>query len=309
MPRTMTNIHDKFIKQILSDKQLAIDFLQQYLPETLVRVIDFSTLEQQDNSYITDQLKTSFSDLLWKVKLQGGEGLQISLLLEHKSSPDPKTAFQLLEYLALGYQKQLREKKKPELIIPILYYHGKKNWRFKPVEDYFTTYPAPLQKYLPAFAIEFVNLHQVSPEQILALKNGLLGSAILLQKYCFDPEALTTYIHNIVENLNPYLESNDTKVIFVYMITGIRLEKQYLTEAVKKLPDDMNTKVMTIYDQLILEGKELGLTEGIEKGFTQALEKTVLNAHDAGINLATIRVITGENEEKIKQILQKNKRK
>ena len=66
----------------------------------------------------------------------------------------------------------------------------------------------------------------------------------------------------------------------------------------------MNTKVMTIYDQLILEGKEQGLAEGMEK----ALQKTVLNAFDAGIDIATIGIITGKNTEKINRILIQHKR-
>lgn len=308
MPGRITNIHDKFIKQILSDKELAIEFLQHYLPEELVKTLDFGTLQQQDTSYITDRLKTSYSDLLWRVKIKGRDSLQISLLLEHKSSPDTKTAFQLLEYLALGYQKQLRERKEPELIVPVLYYHGKRKWKFRAIKEYFNDYPDFLKKYLPAFDTEFVNLHKVASEQIMALKNGLLSSAIMLQKYCFDPEGLAAYIRRIVENLNPYLQSNATDVIFVYMIIGVRLEKRHLTEAIKKLPDDMSTKVMTIYDQLILEGKKQGLAEGIEKGVIKTLERTVLNAYDAGIDVATIRIITGESEENINVILKQHNR-
>lgn len=157
-----------------------------------------------------------------------------------------------------------------------------------------------MKKYIPVFSSEFINLAELSPEQIYALKNGLLGSAIMLQKYCFDPEELATHMDRIVENLNPYLDSNVTNSIFVYLITGIRLEKIYLADAVKKLPDEMSTKVMTIYDQLIQEGRE----QGIEK----TLQKTVLNAYDAGIDIATIRIITGEGEEKIKRILAQNNR-
>lgn len=49
MPRNnITNIHDKFIKQILSNKELAVEFLQQYLPEPLNSILDFETLNQQD---------------------------------------------------------------------------------------------------------------------------------------------------------------------------------------------------------------------------------------------------------------------
>ena len=81
MPRNnITNIHDKFIKQILSNKELAVEFLQQYLPEPLNSILDFETLNQQDTSYITDELKTSYSDLIWGVQMKGKESLQISLL-------------------------------------------------------------------------------------------------------------------------------------------------------------------------------------------------------------------------------------
>ncbi|WP_367915238.1 Rpn family recombination-promoting nuclease/putative transposase [Leadbetterella sp. DM7] len=62
MPRNITDIHDKFIKQILSRKELAAAFLQQYLPEELVSILDFETLKQRDTSYITGSLKTSYSD-------------------------------------------------------------------------------------------------------------------------------------------------------------------------------------------------------------------------------------------------------
>ena len=301
MPRNnITNIHDKFIKQILSNKELAIEFLQQYLPEPLSSILDFETLNQQDTSYITDGLKASYSDLIWGVKMKGRENLQISLLLEHKSSADRNTTFQLLEYLALAYQKQLREKKNPELIVPILYYHGKKSWKFKPLNEYFAVYPDLLKKYLPIFSAEFINLQDVSSEQIYAFKNGLLTSAVMLQKYYFNPEELATHLERIVENLNPYLESNVTNSIFVYMIMATQIVKSDFTEAIKKLPGDMSTKMLTLYDQLILEGRE--------KGITETVQKTILNAYHAGIDIATIRIITGESEEKIKQILVQNKR-
>jgi|GEM_PF-1950412 len=71
MPRDITNIHDKFIKQILSNKELAVEFLKQYLPEALTSILDFETLTQQDTSYITDRLKTSYSDLIWGVQIKG----------------------------------------------------------------------------------------------------------------------------------------------------------------------------------------------------------------------------------------------
>lgn len=300
MSKEIANIHDKFIKQILSNKNLAIDFLSEYLPECLVSIIDFQTLTYHDTSYISESLKASYSDLIWRVKINRKEYLQISLLLEHKSYADPFAVFQLLEYLALGYRKQIRENKQPELIVPILYYHGKKEWVFKPIEAFFRKYPDILKTYLPTFATEFVNLHQVATEQILALTNGLLRSAIMLQKHYFDSESFNAHVQTIIENMNPYWESNITDVIFVYMIQNERLDERPFMEFVKKLPDDMSTKVMSLYDQLI--------QRGINKGIEKALERTILNAYDNGIDVATVRLITGESEKKINFILKKNSR-
>lgn len=172
-----------------------------------------------------------------------------------------------------------------------------------------------MKAYLPAFTPEFVNLHQVPAEQIFALQNGMLSSAIMLQKYCFDPVSLSNHIHNIIENLRPYLDSNVTDTIFVYMIKGTGLDHKYFTESVQKLSDSMSTKMKTLYDQLIdmgkeqwiAEGKEQGLAEGFER-LAKTIERTVLNAYDAGIEIGTIRIITGESEEKINRILSRNNR-
>ncbi len=104
------------------------------------------------------------------------------------------------------------------------------------------------------------------------------------------------------------MESNATDAIFVYMVEGVRFQKKELADAVKILPDTMSNKVMTIYDQLILEGRQLGKKEGIEQGIAQSLQTTVLNAFDNGVEIPLIRLITGETEEKINAILRQNKR-
>lgn len=118
MPHKINNIHDKFIRQILSHKEIAIEFLSQYLPSQLTRIIDFETLTHQDISYINESLKVSYSDLIWRVKIKDSEHLKISLLLEHKSYADSKVVFQLLEYLAFGYRKQINEEKKTNSLFP-----------------------------------------------------------------------------------------------------------------------------------------------------------------------------------------------
>lgn len=300
MPKEIIHAHDNFIKQLLSGKEYAVSFLKDYLPGQLVKIIDFKTLTSQDTSYVSKDLNATFSDLVWSVQTRDKKKLRISLLLEHKSYIDSGTAFQLLEYLASGYRKQMKEDKKVEPIIPILYYHGKKGWKFKTLEDYFREYPQAIQPYLPAFVTEFINLQKVSPEQILALTHSLVISALLYQKCYFDRASLKAHFNSIFTNLLPYWDRNEARSLFVYILQNPYLELSFIEESIKNLPDDMSTKVMTAYDQLMQKGKAQGMAE--------ALVKTILNAFDNGFNLSTIRTITGESEEKINLILRQNQR-
>lgn len=299
MSTKITHLHDTFIKDVLSHKESAIDFFKEYLPGSLVKALDLETLTPLGTSYINRHLKTSYSDLVWSVKMKDQENLQISMLLEHKSTADVDTAFQLLEYLALAYRKQRKEIKKTELIVPILYYHGKHDWEFRSMQSFFPDLPDFLKVYIPAFHTEYVNLHGFSAAQILELENGLLSGAIMLQKYFFYPEDLNTYFLNILEKLSPYLHTNLIEPIFVYLkYSG--LDKEHFDEAIKNLPEDMRTRVLTLGEQF----KVAGIAEGRE----QVLQKTVLNAFDNGYAVSEICLITGESEQKINQLLKQNNR-
>lgn len=307
MPNKIIHIHDTFIKDILSHKEAATNFFKEYLPGSLVQIINFETLTPLNTSYVGQNLKTSYSDLVWSVKLKNQKNVQISMLLEHKSHPDPDTAFQLLEYLALAYRKQRRETKKTELIIPVLYYHGKTDWKFKSLESFFSDLPDVLKGYLPAFLTEFVNLHRFPAEKILQLHSGLLSGALMIQKYFFDPVRLNSYFYSILERLQPFLYSNLIESVFVYLeYSGLNITQ--LEQDIQKLPEDMSTRIITLREQLLTQGKKEGILQGIAEERVRATQKTVLNAFDNGIDLLTIRLITDESEETINHILKENNR-
>ncbi|MCB1160899.1 MAG: Rpn family recombination-promoting nuclease/putative transposase, partial [Leptospiraceae bacterium] len=63
------NIHDKFFKSLMTEKENAIDFFQNYLPPELLKEIDLETLELEKESFVDDKLKEGFSDVLYRVKI------------------------------------------------------------------------------------------------------------------------------------------------------------------------------------------------------------------------------------------------
>ncbi|TAF28562.1 MAG: Rpn family recombination-promoting nuclease/putative transposase [Runella slithyformis] len=233
MPKPPTNIHDKFIKELLSNRDVAEAFLREYLPQAVVEILDFKTMTYLNTSYLSKQLQASYSDMVWRIATHHHEAIKVCLLLEHKSYPDPNVAFQMLEYMALGYQTQLKNKQGLELILPVLYYHGQDKWQFKSVSQHFEHLPLPFQPYVPSYKTSFVNLNDLSQAQIMGLKHGLLRAALLLQHHYFDPEKLNNSISNILESLNPYLHLNPTEFIFVYLIQNGRLNRVRLEESLK----------------------------------------------------------------------------
>jgi predicted transposase/invertase (TIGR01784 family) len=218
MPKPVNNIHDKFVKELLSNREVAEAFLQEYLPKNIVEALDFKTMTYLNTSYLSKQLQASFSDMVWRITTYDNEAVRVCLLLEHKSYPDANAAFQMFEYMALGYQTQLKNKQGLELILPVLYYHGQDKWQFKAVSEHFEQLPVQFQPYIPKYETIFVNLNDLSHAQIQNLQHGLLRAALLLQHNYFNPEKLNNSIRNILESLNPYLDLNPTDFIFGFFM-------------------------------------------------------------------------------------------
>ena len=62
MPQPITNIHDKFIKQILSDKEAAIAFLRELLPKKIADFLELPSLNYVNTSYLSKARQRKTTD-------------------------------------------------------------------------------------------------------------------------------------------------------------------------------------------------------------------------------------------------------
>ena len=98
--------HDDFIRNILSNKEIAVEYFKNYLPDFVRERLDFSKLEQLPGTYLSDELKKTLSDIIYSCGLKGGKGsIKVSLLIEHKSHPDKYTPVQIGGYIFSALQK------------------------------------------------------------------------------------------------------------------------------------------------------------------------------------------------------------
>ena len=115
---TVQNPHDRFFRESFGRVHIARNYLEEYLPEPVLGLLDLDTLTLQEGSFIDEEMREHQTDLLYQVQLQGGGTATIYLLFEHKSFPDVLVALQLLRYMVNLWQQQVKEKVPLTPIIP-----------------------------------------------------------------------------------------------------------------------------------------------------------------------------------------------
>jgi predicted transposase/invertase (TIGR01784 family) len=110
MPKNHLSAHDRYIRSILSHASVAREFFEKHLPPDVIKIIDFSTLEPQKDSFINDKLRLKVADLLFSVNFNGDPGY-IYLLLEHASKPDRLLPYRMLQYTMSIMDQHLKNRK------------------------------------------------------------------------------------------------------------------------------------------------------------------------------------------------------
>ncbi|EJJ2170711.1 Rpn family recombination-promoting nuclease/putative transposase, partial [Salmonella enterica] len=119
--------HDATFRQFLTQPDIARDFMELHLPAELRAICDLSTLKLESGSFVEDDLRQYFSDVLYSLKTTAGDGY-IHVLVEHQSTPDKHMAFRLIRYAVAAMQRHLEAgHKKLPLVIPVLFYTGKRS--------------------------------------------------------------------------------------------------------------------------------------------------------------------------------------
>ena len=89
--------HDAVFKTFLSRVETARDFIELHLPPSLIKICKLETLRLESGSFVEDDLRPYFSDILYSLETTSGHGY-VHVLIEHQSSPDKHMSFRLMRY-------------------------------------------------------------------------------------------------------------------------------------------------------------------------------------------------------------------
>jgi len=270
----LTNPHDKFFRQMFSKKEVAAEFLENYLPENLLNIIDTKSLEISKDSFVDSDYTEYFSDIVYNVKIKE-ENAYIYCLFEHKSYPQKDTAFQLLKYLVKLWElhrKQSTQKLLP-VIIPILIYHGDKMYNIDKNFISIVNSRVNTEKYIPDFEFLFYDFSIYTDQQII----GSIQLQITL-KIMHSIYTKNNLEQNLDEIFKLIKKLSNSKSILEYFTIGLKyiLEiKNYDLEVIQnkidKIIPERSDILMTTADRLREEGMKKGKEEEIIETITVLL--------------------------------------
>ncbi|MBP2200311.1 putative transposase/invertase (TIGR01784 family) [Pantoea cypripedii] len=290
--------HDLVFKQFLTHPETARDFMQLHLPAELKSVCDFKTLKLESGSFVEENLRPYFSDVVYSLKTTTGNDGYVHVLIEHQSSPDKHMAFRLLRYAVAAMQRHLDAgHKKLPLVIPVLFYTGKRSpypystrWL-----DEFSDPVLADNLYNKGFPL--VDVTVIPDAEIMGHRS--MAALTLIQKHIHRRD-----LAELLDNLATLLQTEPmTGQQFVSVINYVAQAGEtsnaeaFVRKLAQRVPNHEDA-LMTIAEQLKQKGIQLGEQRGIEKGKLEVARYMLLD----GMDRSTVKRMTGLTEEQLLQI-------
>ena len=300
MTDKVSNPHDAFFKQYLSQPNVAVDFLRQHLPAAVRDLLDLTQLRLEKDSFVDEKLRGYFSDLVYTTVTRQQTPLRVAFLCEHKSYPDAWVDFQTLRY-QVGYWVQEFDKLQAEPTAPdsllaqparnsrrqtltpilvLLVYHGSEAWqvelRFARHLNGMEVPDSPLAqalgRYVPDFEPHFINLSSMADEAIQG--EVVTRLFVLVLKHIFE-HGLGGHLDEILRLASQVMRQPSGMEMVMALLryigrSAVKINKAEMTQKlIDYLPKEGGILMETMAQEWIEEGKRIGLKEGIKEGIKE----------------------------------------
>lgn len=302
---TVTNPHDATFKNTFKDIRIAKDVIQKNLPEKMIHDMDLNTLQLLDGSFVSEELKETFTDVLYGVKVVGND-IYIAFLLEHKSSPDKFAALQVSRYIIDLWERSFKEKQELPVVIPIIFYHGLKPWNYETdVRNYISNYktlPDYLKIRLPAIKHDFITMHTHDEDQ-MEVYYPLTRLILRSFKYIFhDTDTLLKYFLISIDELRESVSDEDVLrfidlMLFYYEQSNKGFTEKELIRKSRAL-DGKGEEMMNI----LRERENKGIIKGREEGRKESKEEIAIEMLKDGLPIERVAKYSKLSKDKVKEL-------
>ncbi|WP_082270746.1 Rpn family recombination-promoting nuclease/putative transposase [Leptospira interrogans] len=284
------------MRETLQDKEDAISFFKNSLPEKVIELLDLNRLELTQSSFISENLKEEQTDLLFQIPLKSGKKANVYLLFEHKSYLDEAVFSQLLGYISAIYKSQYRIDKRYSVVIPFVFYHGERSWTLgNSFQDRFIlskNEEEVFKKYIPDFELELFDLSKVDLSRLESITlRVILG---VVQKIWEGDTLFLGYLGEIFELLTGLKNESKRVEIFQKLFLYIYNLREFKPTEITSLLS--HSRYNREYEDLIMTTAEKLRKEGKVEGKIEDAKNMLLN----GASLEFVLKVTGFTEQELK---------
>lgn len=277
----MVKLHDASYKLLFSCPELVRDLVSGFIPDPWLQSLDYSTLERQNDSLITDDLRVRDNDVLWRVRVQG-RWVYLYLLIEFQSRVDHFMAVRVMTYTGLVYQDLIRKKVISPCgllppILPIVLYNGPRRWNAPlGLSALIPEPPGVVALYRPALDYLLIDLAHYNPDKLRGVRN--LVALIAQMEQVERNEAIIDLVQQLRDLAQDNPELERTLTTWVGALIKRNVGKDF------DLPQNIDLKGVKMqlekrFQQWFREHEQKGLMrgreEGREEGMAELLERAL----------------------------------
>jgi hypothetical protein len=246
--------------------------LRDFVQEDWLALIDFSTLEKQGGSYVTDDLREREDDIIWRVRV-AGEWLYVYLLIEFQSQIDPWMAVRIMVYTGLLYQDLIKSgavaagQRLPP-VFPLVLYNGSGRWTAaRDIAELIVPLPTALARYRPQQRYHLIDEGRIG-EETLEQATSVAAELVRLETLAAEgPEALRPILSRLGARLQGPRYASLRRALTVWF-ARVLLRRLLPGENLPQLHDlgEVETMLSEHVDEWTQKWKREGLREGERKG-------------------------------------------
>jgi predicted transposase YdaD len=295
----MSQSHDGSYKLLFSHPEMVESLIRDFVPEDWVRDLDFATLERQNGSYVTDDLRERHDDVIWRIKSRTS-WFYIYLLIEFQSAIDPWMALRIMTYTGLLYQDlvksgQITAADPLPPVFPLVLYNGQSAWTARlEIAELIAPMPATLAKYRPSMRYFLLDEGRIPTDDLD--KDSLVAHLMRMER-SEGPEGLRAILADLRVKLGER-RYQPLRRAFTVWIRRVLLNRLMPQETLPDLNDLKEVEAMLAErvtewtekwkQEGLREGRAEGRIEGEAKGRSAILNR--LLAKRFGQDILDIRV-------------------
>ncbi len=219
--------------------------------------------ELVEGTFIDQELRAHLTDRLYRMKTVTGRAALLYVLIEHKSSPEPRIGWQLLRYQVEIWKQWERENPDWQLlpaIVPLVFYHGEETWRIPEEFPALVDAEEEWRPWLLDFRFMVVDLGKI--EDRLLSRHPRLRAWLLAAKYATRDGQQLDVKEFLAETLLQVPEEMFT--IMRYVVETYRsYDEQAIREIIRRVRPEEEEIMMSKFAEDIIANRNPEWTERI----------------------------------------------